>query len=485
MTFPIAPTVVPVRTGAGGAVLVGALPAGPAGLGVVGMPGAVAYVDPADPERLAHAVLHDPDRALPAVAAVYGDAVARAVAAAGPSPVEVATLDAPGAELVRRAGIADWLRTCSPDLLPDPLLEIQIGIAAADPDLDTGEEDSAVELLRRHAVRIVRTVQRVRDPDRRGPGMGAVPAGLAELVATAVDAAASVVGIGTRVHADVEHECELLAAVRSFDLPVSALSWADLVDLPQTADRRPAGAGHAGQSAPAARASVDWTQVPRGVLATGEDTVEWAVSDAELVVAVQAAAGAPDSRTLAFRGYVPGRPLPVSRGMLRRTGDGARFTGRARLSDGVRPSDPLVVDVYDVQSRLPPRIGVEGVAAKAERWAVRGVTLLRIGVAADDADQIAASALDEAAAHYGAVVAAHPDSDRRDLALRRQARCVAVRRAVLDRLGQRRQAVAVGRAWRAGEVVTEADVAVPDLDGPGWAPLAAEWALAADPRWWQ
>ena len=140
------------------------------------------------------------------------------------------------------------------------------------------------------------------------------------------------------------------------------------------------------------------------------------------------------------------------------------------------------LDVHDPHHARAPRLGSDRHTAQAIRWAARAITALRIG--GPTADQTAQAALQEAARLFMRVRTRHPRREQQQLAERRQARCYAVLRAVQLRRGDDRQASDLARRWGASTAVRgEADVRPPDLTGPGWLPLAAENALAADPGW--
>jgi hypothetical protein len=470
---------VQVRRGAGpAAVLIGPPPAGPAGVSVIGIEGGDVHVDPAAPDETLHVVLHEPALAAPAVAALYGPAVAAAVGELGDDALiaaaEPGPLDAP----LRRLALCRWLATQSPDQLPEPLLDIERGVAGAAAELAEDLTEEATQLLIARAGLIARLSRQLREPDMPEP-----PVGLAALLIDAVPAALEVVEVGSATYGELEHEQELAVAVRHLGLP--SLTWDDVAALPLLGGRTLAGARHAGDDAEDVeqRASVDWLQVPRGVLATDEDTVRWTRSGPEVTVSVRAAHGAPDYAGLGFRVYAEGMPLPVARGVLRRSRDGVLFAGSAPLPDSTVAA--LTVDIYDRTDTRPPRLGVTATVARAQRWATRAVSLVRLGAPDRQSGLVAAAALNEAGSLYGAVVDQHPNAAHRARARRRQARCAGLQRAVLTRIGSMRQADAIGRRWSVDGPVTELDVAVPDLAGPGWEPTVAEQAVAVDPIWWR
>jgi hypothetical protein len=469
---------VQLRRGAGPAVLIGPPPAGPAGVSVIGIGGGDVHFDPAAPDETLHAVLHEPALAAPAVAALYGPAVAAAVGELGDEAVIVTAdpgpLDAP----LRRLALCRWLATQSPDQLPEPLLDVERGVAGFAPELAEDVTEEATQLLIARGDLVARLSRQLRET-----GLPEPPAGLAALVAAAVPAALEVVEVGSATYAELEHERELAVAVRHLGLP--PLTWDVVTALPLLGGRTLTGARHAGDESPGVeqRASVDWLQVPRGVLATDEDTVRWTRSGPQVTVSVRAAHGAPDYAGLGFRVYAEGMPLPVARGVLRRSRDGVLFAGSAPLPDGAAAG--LTVDVYDRGDTRPPRLGVAATVARAQRWATRAVSLIRLGAPDRQSGLVAAAALNEAGSLYGAVVDQHPNAAHRARSRRRQARCAGLQRAVLTRVGSARQADAIGRRWAVVGPLTEVDVAVPDLAGSGWAPTVAEQAVAADPIWWR
>ena len=474
------------RVGAGRAVLVGPPPAGPAGTSIVAVPGGYVVVDPADPDGPLHAVLDDPGEALPAVAALFGPDVAETVAdlaagaaegAADPRTVEVRP--GPLDTAVRTVGLCRWLAHHSPDALPEALLDIEWGVTGTADELSDVTADEAAARLAARAADVVELARLLREPDLPAP-----PAGLAELVARAVEAAGEVVPLGDPVAAVLLHEQELTAALDRLDLPAGPRTWDDLAALPGIGSRALQGAIDMGprDATTEQRGSVDWLLVPRGVLDTAEDTVVWTMRGHDLEVSVRAAATGPDHRGLAFRVYAPDLPLPVARAALRRSADGRTFTGRAGLRPGT--PGPLVVDVYDTVHPRPARRGIAAEAARAVRWATRAVTLVRLGGVVPGTDAVAAEALAIAAGLYEEVGEEHPDPAERAWARRREARCAAVGQAVLRRGGRGREADRLGRRWRtAEEPVTTRDVDVPDLDGPGWRPLVAERAVAGAAEW--
>ncbi|MFC1431032.1 hypothetical protein ACEZDB_10250 [Streptacidiphilus sp. N1-3] len=127
--------------------------------------------------------------------------------------------------------------------------------------------------------------------------------------------------------------------------------------------------------------SVDWVQVPPGVLAPEDNTVEWSWTGtpeaATLTVRVPTLRGAEPGDGFAFRVYRPGEPLPVAVAELH-YGEN-RLVGTARLPESAA-GDPaaLTVDVFHTRLVGPPRTGRAAEYAAAERQAVRNLGRLRL-----------------------------------------------------------------------------------------------------------
>ncbi|WP_224401700.1 hypothetical protein [Pseudonocardia sp. ICBG1034] len=470
-----------VRSGAGRALLAGPVPACPAGRAIVALPGGEVHLDPAAPDDPPLLVLRDPAEAGPAVAELLGPAALDAVRRAADGPVTTAWSPGSGWAAVRRAGLCRWLRRHGPDVLPAALLDLDEGVAATATELDAWEHTAAQGLLSGSAATAARLSELARIP-----GLPPTPPGLPELLASALVATLEWAPLDAATADRLRHEQDLGEALRRFGAAGRTIDWSALAAIPEVGGREPAAAGAAGGADdPGYRGSVDWHQVPRGVLDTAEDTVSWTVSGDVIEVNVRARPGGPDHPGLAFRVYAPSDPFPLGRSTLHRSPDGTRFRGRTRLRPTATGPGGLAVDVFDATDRRRPRLGVDAVGARALRWAARGVTLVRLAGTGVTADGVAAEALREAEALHDEVAETHPDDERRALALRCAARCAGLRRAVLVRAGEDRQASAIGRAWTdVGEPVTAADVAVPDLDRPGWRPLAAEHALTGPGVWW-
>jgi len=475
---------IPIRLDDDGAVLVGSPPAAPAGSGVVGLRGAEVFVDPTAPDP-PHLVVHDIDEAEHALELLHGPDVAAAAVrvadgAGGEDRVPVET--GPVAAAVRTMALVRWLEAHSPDLLPAGLLDLEFGTAAATVGdlLAEPEEAEGERRLVRHAGLVTQLARRLRDGDPPPP------AGLAALIGAAVPAMHAVLPFDSPHLDDLVHEEELARALTALGVGGARLDWTELATLPAIGGRSLAAARHAGASVREERVtSVDWYQVPRGLLDTAEDTVSWSLTtggEPSVAVSVRAAAGARAADRLAFRLYSAGMPLPIAIGRLRLSADGSVFTGTAPVLGPAQ--DPLTLDVHDALDTRLPQLGMDRTTAQAVRWMARAVTALRLGGPSTTADGTARGAIQEAARLFRRIGAKHPRAAPQELARRRQARCFALLRTVLLRSGEDREAAQLAQRWGSPTgTIHEIDVALPDLAGPGWAALAAENALAADIAW--
>ena len=264
--------------------------------------------------------------------------------------------------------------------------------------------------------------------------------------------------------------------------------WTLLTALPGIGDRLVAGAAHAGRGdgddAERQVASVDWLQVPRGVLDTAEGTVTWSLSDGatpRVTVAVRALPDGAPATGLAFRLYGTALPLPIAAGSLQLAPGGTEYVGSAVLHGP--PVGALTLDVHDPATARPPRLGDDRDTAEGMRWAARAVTALRLAGPSGAADAAARGAVTQAARVFRRVAAGHPRPAQQELAARRQARCYALLRAILGRTGDRELARLDARWGTPREPVQEVDVVPPSLAGPGWEALPVENALGAAPEW--
>ncbi|MCD2187849.1 hypothetical protein [Actinomycetospora soli] len=439
---------------------IGRPPAAPAGHCLVCLAGVDLLVDPTDPEGPPFLTVWEPTVAEPALIELLGERSAQD--ALGLGPAERTVVVARRGELadgVTRVAVLRWLGAASPDPIAEEVWRVETALAVLAVDEVMAPElvEQARQDLLASGPAVARWSAQARDRGAAGPWADlvreAVPAALAEADLDDPDGA---------VAADLRHEDELA--------PVAGEETAFRVpdDLSVLADRALPLAVHAGAPTAGRRtASVDWRQVPRGLLDPGEDTVEWAVVGNSLQVSARAAAAANPGGRLAFRAYERGNPLPVARGLLRL--DGGTWVGEATLLADTPRADPaaLEIDVADADRARRPRLGRAARRARAERWAARGVTALRLGASGG-----ARGALEESVRLYRALAGEAPQ------ARRGEARATAVLRATLAAEGRARMAEAVGRAWLSPQLpVDDDDVAVPDLDTPGWSRTVTEHLL--------
>jgi hypothetical protein len=468
-------------------VLVGATPAAPAGAGLVRLDGADLLLDPTAPDDPPHLRVFDLDDALTAVELLHGTEVAAAaerVADGGPpEAVPVDALPEGGIVAVaRELALLHWLELHSPDLLPTGLLDLGVGTAAAvlDDLLADSERADAADRLRRRAGLVVELSGWLRDAP------SPPPSGLGALVDAAVTATAAVLPFDSPLHDALTHETELARAVHA--LGGVRPDWNLLTGMPGVGNRLVAGAVHAGRGdgdvVERRIASVDWLQVPRGVLDTAEGTVTWSLSDGAtptVTVAVRALPGGEPAAGLAFRLYGTALPLPIAAGGLRLAPGGTEYVGSATLHGP--PVGALTLDVHDPAAARPPRLGEDRATAEGVRWAARAVTALRLAGPSGAADAAARGAVTQAARLFRRVAAGHPRPAQQELAARRQARCYALLRAILARTGDRELARFDARWGTPRGPVQEVDVVPPSLTGPGWAALPAENALGSAHEW--
>lgn len=460
---------IPVRPGPAGTVLVGLRPPAPAGTGTVQLDGADVHVDPTAPDDPPFAVVHDAGAGA-ALAALYGGATADAVelVAGGGAPASVDAVQGPAAVPLRRLALAGWLERHSPDGLAVALLDAEAGAAAAELDDLLGGPELAEgrDRLLRSVPDLVRLAGRARDRDTP------LPAGVVATVAAALRHALDLLPPGDPLTADVEHEVALAEATRVFTPDGRSPDWDALARLAELGTRVPAdGRRSAPGDGGARQDSVDWSQIPRGLLSTGEDTVTWRLLDGggRVTVSVPALPGVEGDPSLAFRLQASASPLPIAIGPLRLDPGRERFGGTAPVHG--TPAGELVLDVHDPRTTRPALTGADRIAARAARWAARGVTALRLAGAA--ADGAAIDALDEAATQFDRVAASHPARAGRDRAQRQAARCRAVEDAARERAGD--PYPPDDEPLR--PPVGPADVRRPDLSSAGWRPCAAEEAL--------
>jgi hypothetical protein len=227
--------------------------------------------------------------------------------------------------------------------------------------------------------------------------------------------------------------------------------------------------------------SVDWAQVPRGVLDPQDETV--AVSydrvSRSLKVEVLAAAGTEAYQWLRFRAVDPGSGGPsVADAPLSfdRSEGVYRGVGRLRRNLSEAGSARLAVDIYSSYSPLPPRVRPWQLSLlESQRHASRALVTLRLALAGPpdlaqevlfDAHrqwELASASLEELAGQSNAEQVPHLDQLR--------AGCLQQRRACLQLLPGTADRVLSRLDKRIADLPA---VPAPDLDATAGRPLLAE-----------
>lgn len=378
-----------------GELVLGPRSAGSAGVGRVPLEGATLLVDPAEPGLLGQLTIFDDGLSKPLIDALWWheDPGIDASTLLLPPPRADRSLAAAHAlSSLLHVGVLFWLESWSPDDLDPVLLDLEVGQSTASATLVADGEEIARSRLIPRIPDLLGLAERIRG--REAP----VAPPTAALVRQALSTTHDLMTENDPGFDDVEHELELAVMLAAADQPW--LDWDDRSSLfeiqrqllgGRTLDRALSADAVSDDNTTASvgRTSVDWLQIPRGLLDTAESTVSWTLDRraGSVNISVKASerwstTGAPDRGLLAFRvvatdGAVVGvGPLSYARS------DGA-FVGSCRVDEVNR----IQIDVFDPALIRPPRIGPAAAVATAERWAARAVSLLRLSLAADRADE--------------------------------------------------------------------------------------------------
>jgi hypothetical protein len=442
------------------------------------------------------------------VDSLLGDGIGAIAGAASDGPTSAPSLRTDVSERISRHGMLQWLWTTGALPLDRSALALEAAVAAdavADilaPDLDATSRPADLLAVAPLALALARRLRSAGDEE-------AWP-GLPSLLDEALAALRRRLPVGDPLGPAIEHEAELRSAIRS--LRLDRLDWTAWDDL--LAAARPRAAEHAGSMRVLAGhgiSSIDWAHVPPGVVDAAEGTVEWwlrPISEgrARLSIEVPAYRGPtatgglarlladdPDATKVLVRlrgGQAPGLrfkvysttfPLPLVEASLEVSADGRRWLGSVEVSGRALATGSIVVDVYGAGLRARPRRGAAAVTAEATRWAARGLSLLRLALAAPDRPRDGVRDPLERARQLFATVAEVGGVDA-ELATCQQARCLALTIGYLELIGETRTRRLRDNLDDLLERVPSRDAAIPDFRSAAWLPTVSERGLLAEGR---
>ena len=384
-----------------GAVMIGEEPVAPAGAVTLDILGATLDFDPSRPDRLPSCLVADPGLAVPVLEQLYGDAVADEVLERARHRDDTAVtrpvVAQPSLALLTRLAENHWCQrnaalSLDPALL---LLEERTVLAELRGIVETDDEWLA-ELHQLLGTLMSRPV--------------AVRAAMAQ----------------PAVRALLTRALDILIAETSplSDSHTTAVTWERSIE-PETATPRLSGvvdwAGQlrpelalaAGGGAVTGTSTVDWQDIPLGLVSRCEGNVSWQVQRSDGAGRVTATVegvgevfrllgevpSPPEG--LVFDVVSPEWPVPIATGGLTRSDD-RQWSGAAELSGGqVTLLNRLLGDCarLDVRvRRAAPSPSRNPLVAEAERWCARAVCALRLRnvVAAGDLLGSAEAALEQA-----------------------------------------------------------------------------------------
>lgn len=376
-----------------GSVTVGGPPVAPAGLGLVGIPGALVLVDPTETGSGLAVCVSDAVAAHESLVELLGPAVADAAVELerrGPgAAIEVPCAPTELATWVEQLGVLRWLDTSAPWALDEPLLRLERAVLALRcGGLIDDDGDAASELLR-DAEAVVASLE-VREAPPPVEGLLVEAAGYLEGLLLVDDPRLDTVRAARRLAAEGHAR---------WPVPVVDVSMVQASCTP----RAPAHAG--GESLDelvAFSCAADWTRVRRGVVGRDETSVTWAIeprpatgaflsvsveAQAELATSLPLFPAASTARELAFSVHVPGWPAPVAVGALVARPDWGTWMGGVELSAPVETRIARVLEhgevpTLDVHERgREPVRGADPVTAEAVRWSARGAAVRRLATA--------------------------------------------------------------------------------------------------------
>ncbi|RRD04540.1 hypothetical protein EII34_09535 [Arachnia propionica] len=401
MTFD-QPREVVIRHVGFGAVMIGEEPVAPAGAVTLDIFGATLELDPSRPDRLPSCLVADPGLAVPVLEQLYGNAVADEVLERAlhrdDTHVTCPVVAQPSLALLIRLAENRWCqRNAALPLDPALLLLEEMTLLAELRGIVETDDDWLSDLQQLLGALMSRPV--------------AVGAAMAQ----------------PAVRALLTRALDLLIAETSplSDAHATAVTWAHGIESEASTPRstgvvdwagqlRPELALAAGGATVVGTSTVDWQDIPLGLVSRREGNVSWQVEQGDgsgrVTVTVEGtgevfrllgAAPNPPGGML-FDVLAPGWPMPIATGGLTRSDDGGPWSGVAELSgEQVALANRLVGD----GARLDVRVRGAGpspqrnpLVAEAERWCARAVCALRLRNVVADLDLLgsAEAALEQA-----------------------------------------------------------------------------------------
>lgn len=366
-----------------GAIMVGDEPIAPAGAVTLNVLGAILDFDPSRPDRLPSCLVADPGIAVPVLEQLYGDAVAGEVMNRAfqhdEETVICPVVRQPSlGTLIRLAEIRWYQRNAAIPLDPSLLLLEEMTLLAELRGIIETDEDWVGELHRLLGAFMARP-QAVRSALEKPEVRALIIAALDVLAAES-----PLIG---------DERVTAIAWIHSMEResikPVRLTSTSDW-----TGQLRPELALAAGGSPYQGTSTVDWHDVPLGLLSRREDNVRWrtVLNNAERAVTASVEGVGHMFRLLGEMPAPPGGmffdltstgwPMPLATGELALDEDGQQWSGKAAMSvEQAVLLDRLVDEGAHLDVRVrgsfpeplrDPRV------AEAERWSARAVCALRL-----------------------------------------------------------------------------------------------------------
>lgn len=366
-----------------GAVMIGEEPVAPAGAVTLDILGATLDFDPSRPDRLPSCLVAEPDMAVPVLEQIFGNTLATGVLdralERNDEVVSCPVVRQPSLELLTRLAEVRWCqRYAALSLDPGLLLLEELTLLATLRGILDIDESWVVELFQLLEALMTRPK--------------AVHAAVAQPAVKALLIDSLDILVGELSPLSTDHG-KAIAWSRAFEEDASPA--AGPVTVPELLEQlRPELALAAGAPPTAGTSTVDWRDIPLGLLSRREDNVRWQVEQGDgwgrITATVQ---GAGDVfRLLGEAPTLPGGicfdvlsakwPLPIASGKLSLEHDGRQWSGAVDLSAGQAAllrrltQDAPCLEVR-VRGVSPEQRGDQRVA-EAERWCARAVNALRL-----------------------------------------------------------------------------------------------------------